>query len=108
MKNRNYFFDPNGRIGILLSADYGSGWSTKAKDIRLAYDKELVEGFLNGMTTSEIIDLANRKYNVGMSYGSYFKLQVKFLPTHRTFRINHHSGKEFIEYFNPEQWIIIE
>ena len=104
----DYYFDANGKIGVVLSIDYGTGWSTSMKDLRVAYDREIVEAVLRKESVSTVMDLVISKFGPEYSRGGYFKLQVKYVAPDRPFRINHHSGKEFIEYFNPDQWIIIE
>ena len=90
------YYNENGQLGVLISYGFGAGWSTW-NDKDLAYDKRIVEKWLEGATSDEMCDYAeslgyNRPY-----MGGYHDLRLEFISRGTMFCIHAYDGAESIE-----------
>ena len=90
------YYNENNELGVLISRGFGAGWSTWNCDA-LAYDKRVVEKWLDGATSGEM-----KAYVVSLGYpspymGGYNDLQLEFIPRGTVFRIHEYDGSESIE-----------
>ena len=92
------------KVAILISPGYGAGWSTWERK-ELAYDKRIVEKFLEGATATEMQD-----FIVSLGYeepytGGYEQLQVVYVPVGTKFIIEEYDGSEYLKTVNDFEWI---
>ena len=101
-----HYYDKNNNAFILISPEYGSGWSTWNEDIdqetgekyTIARDKRIVEKFLEQphVTGREMEEfLKSLGYNVYM--GGYDNLTIAKIPKGHQFIIDDYDGYEEIE-----------
>jgi len=87
-------FIRDGKVGVVVSPDYGAGWSTWNFDYReeLCMDSNIVQAVLNG-------DLEKAKDYVEETYpdaytGRYSNLVVEWVPEGMQFEIKEYDGHE--------------
>ena len=91
--------------GVLVSYGFGAGWSTW-NDKELAYDKRIVEKFLENVSSSE---MANYVESLGYArpyMGGYKDLELEFIPRGTLFRIYEYDGAESIETIEDMDMIV--
>jgi hypothetical protein len=117
----------DGRVAVVYSHGYGSGWSTwcsASKEIieRLMFDPELValvEKFEslteenNYLVVDEIEKWVNAHFNkldngndhvyCGSNIGD---LTIEWVPVGTQFKISEYDGSESVHFYNPESWYI--
>ena len=92
------------KVAILVSPGYGAGWSTwEGKE--LAYDRRIVEKFLEGASATEMQD-----FIVSLGYGKpymggYKQLIVKWVPVGTKFVLEEYDGSECISTIDDFNWI---
>ena len=96
MKTVERYYNENGELGVLISVGFGAGWSTW-NDENLAYDKRIIEKWLEGATPNEMCD-----YIEGLGYrrpymGGYNDLWLEFIPRGTLFCIHEYDGAESIK-----------
>ena len=89
---------------VLISPGFGAGWSTW-NDTQLAIDSRIIEAFEKGMSEEEMQD-----YCVSLGYespymGGYENIEIQEVPSGALFQIREYDGHEYIEVFNPQEWI---
>lgn len=90
------YYNENDELGVLISVDYGAGWSTcNAKE--LAYDKRIIEKWLEKVSSDEMCDYIeslgyDRPYMSG-----YGDLELRFIPRGTMFFISQYDGEECIQ-----------
>ena len=95
-------FIVNGKVAVLISTDFGAGWSTWNEGISdiLLYHPILVKLVLEDREeeiTEELIDkLAGYKTDVFL--GGLSGLEVQWVEKDTLFKINEYDGQESIEY----------
>lgn len=90
------YYNENDELGVLVSYGFGAGWSTWNED-ELAYDKRIIEKWLEGVSSNEMMD-----YIVSLGYkkpymGGYSTLDLEFIPRGTLFCIHEYDGAESIE-----------
>lgn len=90
------YYNENNELGVLISIGFGAGWSTW-NDTELAYDKRVIEKWLEGATYDEMADyIENLGYNRPYM-GGYGNLELEFIPRGTMFCIHEYDGAESIE-----------
>lgn len=90
------YYNEKGELGVLISGCWGAGWSTW-NDEELAYDKRIVEKWLDGVSASEMCTYIE---SLGYAYpymGGYKNLRLEFIPRGTMFCIHEYDGRESIE-----------
>lgn len=90
------YYNENNELGVLISAGYGAGWSTWNQP-ELAYDKRIIEKWLEGVTEDEMYD-----YIKSLGYdepytGGYDGLRLEFVPRGTIFYVYEYDGDESIK-----------
>lgn len=99
MKGRNTmekFYNENGDLAVLISPDYGVGWST-VNDERIAYDKRIIEYWLNESPSSNEME----EFLISLGYDhthmdGYDSLIIEYIPKGTMFYIDECDGSESI------------
>ena len=90
------YYNENDELGVLVSVGFGAGWSTW-NDEELAYDKRIIEKWLEGMSANEMCEYIE-SLGYGRPYmGGYGQLDLEFIPRGTTFCIHEYDGYETIE-----------
>lgn len=115
-------FIRNDMVAVLVSVDYGSGWSTwNSNHPELMFDPKIVEmvlGFeeasdsvagdeyleLYNRFSSKVMDYVERTYE-GAYAGGVTGLTVKWVPVGERFRIKENDGSESILFEYDQSWI---
>jgi len=89
---------------VLISPGYGYGWST-CEGKGLATDARLIEAFERGISKEEM-----HKLCVDLGYGDIYmggfdELEIVEVPAGEFFHICEYDGAEYIEIFNPSEWM---
>ena len=93
----------DGNIAVLYSPGFGAGWSTWGEP-EMAYDKDLVEAFIEG-SHAKLQEKAEGKYpNVYL--GGLEDVKIEWVPQGVGFRISEYDGSESIEYQNDSSFTI--
>ena len=90
------YYNENGELGVLISVGFGAGWSTW-NDTNLAYDKRIIEKWLEHPTADEMRDYAKSLGYREPYMGGYCSLRLKFVPRGTLFCIHEYDGAESIE-----------
>lgn len=90
------YYNENDELGVLVSAGYGAGWSTW-NDGELAYDKRIVEKWLEDISANEMCDYIESLGYARPYMGGYRGLDLKFIPRGTVFCIHEYDGYETIE-----------
>lgn len=86
----------NDELGVLISYGFGAGWSTW-NDEEIAYDKRIIEKWLDGATSSEMCDYIESLGYSRPYMGGYAGLELEFIPRGTMFCIHEYDGAESIE-----------
>ena len=97
---------------VLISIDYGAGWSTW-NDPMMAFDERLIRAFECGISEEDMAALCVEcGYTDGYGHepymGGFYDLVVREIPSGCIFQIREYDGKEYIEYFDEDDWYIAE
>ena len=90
------YYNENNELGVLISVGFGAGWSTW-NDTELAYDKRIIEKWLEGVTSDEMADYIENLGYESPYMGGYCNLRLKFIPRGTMFCIHEYDGAESIE-----------
>ena len=100
---------------VLISTGYGAGWSTwNGHCTEMATDKDLIEFFESGCTKRQMKKLIKEKGILSKDYGGvpyvggFDGLRVEEVPKGSLFKIREYDGKEYIEIFDPDEWLMAE
>ena len=85
----------NGKVAVLISADYGAGWSTW-NDNDCLFTPEIVELVLAEADTDLIQEAATRLYGSGFYTGGASGLTIEWVPEGQKFIVNEYDGYESI------------
>jgi len=117
----------DGKVAVLYSPGWGSGWFTWNHNEELLYDPTIVEmvesrarllppeevenlnSFWNEENewTSKIIDYCREKYtNDSYYFGGANDLEIKWIPIGTRFRVEEHDGNEVIILEGEDEWMI--
>ena len=103
----------DGKVAVLYSPSYGSGWSTANDTDALLFDPEivsLVEKHKNGeISNSNMCDkiayYCDNKYGENeVYYGGVPDLTIEWIPVGKEFRVTEYDGHESIEYKEYIKW----
>ena len=109
----------DGRVAVLYSPSYGSGWYTAHYVKELLFDPVIVEKILRESSRppwesvsleaqQEIVEYCQRKYpdvNAALLLG-VDSLQVEWLPVGAEFRVDEYDGNETVVMKSQYEWII--
>lgn len=90
------YYNEQGEVGILISPGFGAGWSTW-NDERIAYDKRVIEKWLEKVSEYEMTSFLNNLGYKGTYMGGYESLHLEFIPSGTMFRIHEYDGHESVE-----------
>jgi hypothetical protein len=90
------YYNKNGELGVLVSYDYGAGWSTW-NEKELAYDKRIIEKWLEDVTSDEMCDYVESLGYKRPYMGGYRNLRLEFIPSGTMFCIHEYDGWESVE-----------
>ena len=99
------YYNENGELGVLVSYGYGAGWSTW-NDKKLAYDKRIVEKFLDDVSSDEMCNFVESLGYARPYMGGYNQLELEFIPRGTLFRIYEYDGYESIETLEDMDMIV--
>lgn len=99
------YYNKNGDVGVLISHDFGAGWSTWNTS-EIAIDKRIIEEFLKNVSSQEMCNYIqkigyDRPYMEG-----YSSLELEFIPRGVRFKIYEYDGYEFIMTENDDDFIM--
>jgi len=91
----------DGKVAVLISTDFGAGWSTwnRGIDNLLLFHPTLVNLVLENRKneiTEELIDSLTG-YSTDVFLGGLRGLEVRWIPLGEQFKINEYDGQESIE-----------
>lgn len=92
---------------VLISAGYGSGWSTW-NYIELAFDPDIISAFENGATEEEMEALIISLGYESPYMGGYKQCKVEEVPAGTLFKIKEFDGAEYIEKASDQEWLIAQ
>lgn len=119
-----YYNSDNSAFAVLVSHGFGAGWSTW-NESELAYDKRVVEWYLNHNTPSYCKKLIQtglfgdtpeseehkeaKNFFVTLGYkcpyfGGYENIHIEWIPTGAKWRIEECGGSEHIVYKADQKW----
>lgn len=91
------YYNQNGELAVLISPGFGAGWSTW-NDEGIAYDKRVVEYWLNENPTSEEMKEFLESIGYSNTYmGGYSSLRIEYIPRGTMFCIHEYDGSESID-----------
>lgn len=90
------YYNENGELGVLVSYDFGAGWSTWNYE-ELAYDKRIIEKWLERVDSDEMKDYIESLGYRRPYMGGYEDLELEFVPRGTMFCIHEYDGAESIE-----------
>jgi len=94
----------DGRVAVLISPEYGAGWSTwNPKYPEILFDPAIVE-FVEKDQSEELQVYVTLKYP-GINDGGIVGLTIEWIPEGALFRVNEHDGAESIEFQDRIKWI---
>ena len=99
MKNKTYDKTiRNGKVAVLVSPDFGAGWSTwNENHPELLFDPEVV-ALVEADRKDDIEEVMNARYGKNAIYcGGTRGLEIEWLPLGTEFRIDEYDGSESIE-----------
>ena len=103
-KNINKLVD-NGKVAVLYSPGFGSGWSTWNRGVPdLVFDPAIVK-FVENDQWAELNTYVTLKYP-GVYTGGIKDLAVAWLSVGTEFRIKEYDGAESIEIKEDTDWLV--
>jgi hypothetical protein len=90
------YYNEKGELGVLVSYGFGAGWSTW-NDKELAYDKRIIEKWLEDVTSDEMCDYVESLGYKRPYMGGYRDLRLEFIPKGTMFCIHEYDGAESVE-----------
>lgn len=109
------FYEKNNMVGVLISPDWGAGWSTWASDnfpINVALDKRVIEKWLELKDDPD----GRKKFETWLSEitgnrhfytGGWSDLELVFVPKGSTFKIDEYDGNESISLITDPGYITV-
>jgi len=93
----------DGKVGVLISPGYGSGFSTWGYPTEAIFNPTLIE-LVENEKFQEAIDYCEKTWPEEYS-GGVSDLVVAWVPEGTKFRIDEYDGSEFIEFLEDVNWI---
>lgn len=95
----------NDRVAVLITPDYGTGWSTLNKKYpQILFDPNIVAMVITNHTGDEMLEYLKATYPKGY-FGGLDALKVCWVDVGRQFVIHEYDGLESIRYFEDFNWI---
>jgi len=95
----------NGKVAVLISAEFGTGWFSWHGIEELIFDPVIIE-MVRNHRNDEIISYVERAYpDVDVSDCGIDDLQVVLVPEGSVFRINECGGAETVVFSEDDYWI---
>ena len=95
----------SGLVAVLISPDFGAGWSTWNSEIPEIIFDPVVVGMVEDGTDSKTIEAyCEAKYPNGY-FGGADNLIVQWIPVGTQFRIHEYDGSETLELKDVLPWI---
>lgn len=88
-----YYNEDKTRIAVLVSRGWGAGWSTWNSP-EMAYDKRIVEAFLENIKSYEIEDLCKEWGYDSCDVGGWSDVQLEWVPVGEKYYIYEYDGAE--------------
>ncbi len=99
------------KIAILISPDYGLGWSTlcriKESKEKMIFDTDIISILLSDSINLNILKILIQKKYPNIYVYDIEQLTVKWIPKGSIFIIDEYDGYESIKYYNEDDWIHI-
>ena len=93
----------NGKVAVLYSPDYGSGWYTwNTNHPELLFDPAIVQ-LVEDEKFDELKTYVTLKYP-NIYEGGMWELKVAWIPEGAMFRVNEYDGDESIELKDDADW----
>ena len=96
----------SGLVAVLISPDFGAGWSTWNSEIPEIIFDPVVVGMVEDGTDSKTIEAyCEAKYPDGY-FGGADDLVVQWVPVGTQFRVHEYDGSETLEFKDAVPWEI--
>ena len=108
-------YEKDGKVAVLISTDYGAGWSTWADDdekLLLLFDPAIVEILLEHEGDDDKEEMKTKIENIFTlkSYKSYTggvrDLEIVWVPRGTAFQVRQYDGSESIILKENDDWIV--
>lgn len=92
-----YYNEDKTAIGVLISPEYGSGWSTWMYNHDVAIDKRVIEAWQKGISAD-----AMKEFLVALGYedvyigSAYYDLKLEWVPIGQKYYIYEYDGYEHL------------
>jgi hypothetical protein len=93
----------DGKVAVLYSTDYGSGWYTWNGIQALMYDPGLVELVLNNASSSDILEYCEKEW--GIQLHGRPRLAVAWVSLGARFIIEEYDGMEIVRLESDVEWL---
>ena len=94
----------DGRVAVLISPDFGGGWSTwNPKYPEILFDPAIVE-FVEKDQSEELEVYVTLRYP-GIYDGGIVGLKIEWIPAGTFFRVSEYDGAESIEIRDKVNWM---
>lgn len=98
----------DGKVGVLVSAGYGAGWSTWADDsLRefMVFDRQLVEAVEAGNVAAAIARVEQERGDRYFYDGGAEDLTVAWVAVGRQFLVHEYDGYESLKYLDETSYL---
>ena len=100
------YYNEKNEMGILISSGFGAGWGTWYEKQEIAYDKRIVEKWINEKPSGEEMKVFLESLGYKDVYmGGYDSLVLWFVPKGTTFCIQEYDGAEGVFTYEDLQLI---
>ena len=93
----------DGNVAVIISPDFGAGWSTWNHNPSLLFDPIVVQMVLDGVTAETIEHYCKTVY--GNHYFHAGSLHVEWIPQGTEFKVSEYDGAETIVYKDKMDWV---
>ena len=95
----NKYINDEGKVGVLISTDFGAGWSTWCSDENgmsefMLMDKTLVQMCIDGATEEEVGEYLKSVSSEYAYLGGWKNCKVFFIDIGTRFTVNEYDGRE--------------
>ena len=106
---------------VLVSQGYGAGWSSWNSYKEIAYDRRVIEWYIERNSTLYAYDLTSSTPNdpiheeadaffsslgyIDIYFGGFRADMLQWVPANKPWRIHEYDGSESIEYLDMKEWI---
>lgn len=109
----------DGSVAVVLSGDYGYGWSSSESDSSVKHQLMLDSRIVRYVLSGENKNICENDYNdlmktifpelgyVPGDFDGFCALTVKFIPKNTLFRIQEYDGLESIVLFDPSNYFTV-